>query len=173
MTTVPIQPQLFFLADDGQFPNSRLPVLLYRSITPPHNERLDKWLEAKLTANNWLGVWRNGILSYHHYHSTSHEVLCIYAGWVEVLLGGSSGQSVRLQVGDVVVIPAGVAHNNVRASADVAVLGAYPEGRTWDLLIGEPDERPAADLRISQLPLPTHDPLYGLAGPLVNVWKED
>ena len=167
----PIQPELFFFTDDGQFPNSQLPVLVYRRVAPTDEVRLDDWFEAKLMSNNWLGIWRNGILPYNHYHSTSHEVLCVYKGWADVLLGGPNGKQVRLEVGDMVVIPAGVAHNNKQASADFAVMGAYPEGREWDLLTGKSGERPMADERISQLPLPGQDPVYGMDGPLIKQWK--
>ena len=169
--TRPIQPQSYCFADDGQFPNSYLPVLLYRAQTPTGESRLDDWFEERLVANNWLGIWRNGILPYPHYHSTSHEVLCIYAGWVAVLLGGPGGSVLTLQAGDVVVLPAGVAHQNQRASADLAVLGGYPEGRSWDLLTGKVGERPAADHRINELPLPANDPLFGPDGPLVTLWR--
>lgn len=166
----PIQPQSYYFADDGQFPNSHLPVLLYRGQTPTVNRPLDEWFEERLVTNNWLGIWRNGILPYQHYHSTSHEVLCIYVGWVAVLLGGPDGTVVTLQAGDVVVLPAGLAHQNQRASADLAVLGGYPEGRSWDLLTGQVGERPAADHRIRQLPLPANDPLFGPGGPLMTLW---
>lgn len=169
-TSLPISPQLFRFADDGRFPNSRLPVLLYRGVAAPAGQRLDDWLEGRFVHNNWRGIWRNGILTYHHYHSTSHEVLGIYDGSAEVLLGGPAGQRLTVQSGDVLVIPAGVAHQNVRCSPDFAVIGGYPDGRSWDLLRGDPGERPAADERIGQLPLPTHDPLYGSAGPLMGLW---
>jgi len=47
--------------------------------------------------------------------------------------------------GGVIVIPAGVAHQNVGSSGDFGVVGAYPDGRDWDLLRGQPGERPQAD----------------------------
>lgn len=166
------QPQLFFFADDGQFPNSPLPVLLYRGFTAAVEGPLDDWFEERLVANNWRGVWRDGILPYDHYHSTTHEVLCVYRGWVTVLLGGPQGEKFTLQPGDVAVLPAGVSHRALESSADYGVLGAYPEGRSWDLLTGAPGERPAADQRIQQLPIPAQDPLYGTAGPLVSLWTQ-
>ena len=166
-----IQPEQYVFADDGQFPNSYLPVLVYRKVIPAHEVHIDNWFEVQLRSNNWLGIWRNGILSYNHYHSSSHEVLCVYKGWADVLLGGPKGEQVRLEVGDVVIIPAGVAHNNRWASADFAVMGAYPDGRTWDLLTGEAGERPVADETISQLPLPDKDPFYDSDGPLTTLWK--
>jgi len=32
-------------------------------------------IETTLRANGWGNGWRNGVYSYHHYHSTAHEVL--------------------------------------------------------------------------------------------------
>ena len=77
----------------------------------------------------------------------------------------------RVHAGDVIVIPAGVAHQKVDASADFAVVGAYPDGREWDLLRGRPGERPKADRTIATLPIPDYDPIYGAEGPLRQIWK--
>ena len=43
-------------------------------------------------ANGWLNPWRDGIFTYHHFHSTSHEVLGIAAGEVRVAFGGPGGR---------------------------------------------------------------------------------
>jgi uncharacterized protein YjlB len=71
----------------------------------------------------------------------------------------------------VIVIPAGVAHQNIGASADFAVVGAYPDGREWDLLRGRAGERPKADRTIAALPIPDYDPIYGPEGPLPQIWR--
>jgi len=42
----------------------------------------------------------------------------------------------------VIVIPAGVPHQNVGSSPDFGVVGAYSEGRSWDVLRGLKGERP-------------------------------
>jgi len=76
-----------------------------------------------------------------------------------------------VQSGDVIVIPAGVAHQKLDASSDFAVVGAYPDGRDWDLLRGRPGERPEADRKIAALPIPDNDPIYGAEGPLRQVWE--
>ena len=52
-----------------------------------------------------------------------------------------------------------------------AVVGAYPEGREWDLLRGRPGERPKADRNIAALSIPDNDPIYGAEGPLRQIWK--
>ena len=68
------------------------------------------------------------------------------------------------------MIPAGVPHQNTRASTDFAVVGAYPGGRDWDMLRGRPGERPKADRAIAALPIPDNDPIYGAEGPLRQIW---
>jgi uncharacterized protein YjlB len=70
----------------------------------------------------------------------------------------------------VIVIPAGVGHKNLGASADFGVVGAYPDGRDWDLLTGQPGERPKADQNIAALPIPGNDPVFGLDGPIREIW---
>jgi len=103
-------------ADDGRVPNNpSLPLVVYRAAlaTGPHSAAA---CEALFAENGWSGSWRNGIYAHHHYHSTAHEVLGITAGSVRVRLGGEGGKTLQLLAGDVVVIPAGVAHKNEGAS---------------------------------------------------------
>jgi uncharacterized protein YjlB len=50
-------------------------------------------------------------------------------------------------------------------------VGAYPDGRQWDLLHGLPGERPKSDRTIAGLPIPDYDPIYGADGPLRQIWK--
>lgn len=154
-------------ADDGTFPNNpSLPVLVYRQAVDGEVGTLERVFRA----HNWRGQWRNGIFSYHHYHSTAHEVLGVARGSARVQLGGPEGATFDVEAGDVLVLPAGVAHKNLGADPDFLVVGAYPEGQDWDLLRGRPGERPEADRNIERVPLPSQDPVYGLEGPLVNHW---
>lgn len=163
----------FVFNDDGTFPNSELPVLIYRQPLEKPEANLAALLESRLAANGWTNSWRNGVFDYAHYHSTSHEILAVYGGTAELQFGGSKvGRVVTVRSGDVIVIPAGVAHEQISGSDDFAVVGAYPDGRDWDILRGEPGERPAADERIAQLPIPDRDPLYGKNGPLPNLWQK-
>jgi uncharacterized protein YjlB len=98
-------------------------------------------------------------------------VLGVYDGTATLQLGGEHGRNVEVHAGDVIVIPAGVAHQNIRTSNDFAVVGAYPDGREWDLLRGKPGERPKADQNIAALPIPDNDPIYGAEGPLRQIWQ--
>lgn len=162
--------QHYYLKDNGIFPNSVLPALHYAGVLtlPPHSPRIP---EAIFRRWHWTNSWRNGIYDYHHYHSTTHEVLAIYAGSCIVLLGGDGSVKLQLVSGDVVIIPAGVSHKCLSASKDFRCVGAYPNGRDFDINTGKPGERPAVDVRIAKLPIPQYDPVYGKDGPLLEWWK--
>jgi uncharacterized protein YjlB len=166
-----IEPQTFVFADDGVIPNSRHPLLLYQCVLEVKDEDPASRAEEIFAANRWSNSWVNGIYPFHHYHSTSHEVLGIFCGSATVRVGGEQGENVNVEAGDVIVIPAGVGHKNLGSSADFGVVGAYPEGRQWDLLRGRPGERPKADQNIAVLPVPDTDPVYGSKGPLLKLWR--
>jgi uncharacterized protein YjlB len=169
--TASVEPEQASFEDDGAIPNSRLPLLLYRRVLTPDTEDLAAVFEARLASNDWTRSWRNGVYSFHHYHSTSHEVLAVHRGAATLQLGGAQhGGRFAVKAGDVLVIPAGVGHKNLSSSADFRVVGAYPGGRQWDLLRGLPGERPSADRNIAGVPLPERDPLYGAEGPLLRLW---
>jgi len=159
------------LKDDGTFPNNdRLPVIIYKSAIDLPDEDAATTLEEIFKVNHWENSWRNGIYDYHHYHSTAHEVLGVYQGQVKVQLGGPSGIVAQLKKGDVVVIPAGVAHKNVGSSEDFKCVGAYPSGQDYDMNYGKSGERPKTDKNIKKVPLPSMDPIFGFDGPLIKSW---
>lgn len=161
--------QLHF-KDDGLIPNSQYPLILYKNVFTARGNKGAEWLEDTFRRNDWTNSWRNGIYSFHHYHSTSHEVLGIYSGNALVHLGGEAGEKVKVEAGDVIIIPAGVGHKNL-GSEGLGVVGAYPEGRSWDLMKGKPGERPQADKNIAALPIPESDPLLGKDKGIVEVWR--
>lgn len=165
-----VEPEQFSFRDDGVFPNSVLPVLLYRQAFTEAEDRASV-VEQRFAENDWTNSWRNGVYSFAHYHSTTHEVLGVYGGTATLRLGGQHGKNVEVHGGDVIVIPAGVAHQNIGASDDFAVVGAYPDGREWDLLRGLPGERPKVNRNIAALPIPDNDPIYGAEGPLPQIWN--
>jgi uncharacterized protein YjlB len=166
-----VQPEQLNFKDDGIFPNSSLPLLFYRHAITIDGKDPASLFGERFAENDWTNCWRNGVYSFPHYHSTSHEVLGVYSGGATLRLGGEHGKSVEVHSGDVIVIPAGVAHQNIDASDDFGVVGAYPGGCEWDLLRGLPSERPNADRNIAALPMPDNDPIYGAKGPLRRIWK--
>lgn len=160
------------LADDGRIPNSRLPLLVYRRAFELSGSDPVAVIERTFAEQGWGGLWRNGIYSYPHYHSTAHEVLGCYRGSASVQFGGENGMVEELDAGDVVVIPAGVGHKNLGASADFAVVGAYPRGQEPDMNYGKPGERPRTDENIARVPRPETDPVFGKDGPLFRHWPQ-
>jgi uncharacterized protein YjlB len=164
-------PEQYFLKDDGVFPNSDLPVLFYTDVLkipvlfPAHA------IKKLFQENNWGNNWKQGIYTYHHYHSTTHEVLGICKGETLLQLGGEQGITLFVHEGDVLIIPAGVAHMNLGRENDVVCIGGYPDGRDYDINYGNEGERPRTDHNISVLPLPQSDPVFGTDGGLLQVWK--
>lgn len=161
--------EALWFATDGWVPNNaRLPVLLYRgAIAAAAGDRAEA-CEALFTRNGWPPQWRNGIYSFHHYHSTAHEVLGVAAGRARVLLGGPHGADIAVTAGDCVLLPAGTGHCLLEAGPDLLVVGAYPPGQDWDL---RRDALSNAELaRMAALPVPSCDPVAGPAGPLSTLW---
>lgn len=146
----------------GMLPNSRFPLLVHRNGVAGGGEAA---VLARFRANGWLNNWRYpGIYDYPHFHSTTHECLGVATGWMEVDMFGQDGLRLRVEAGDVIVLPAGVSHAMVGHSDDVLMVGGYPEGRDWDnvqeSLLTEALHREAAK-RIMMLPIPARDPVTG------------
>jgi uncharacterized protein YjlB len=162
-------PEEAVLAPAGGFPNSDLPALIYRGL--PLEDDPAQGFEELFFRNGWTNSWRAGIYDYHHFHSTAHEVLGIATGEVRLRLGGDEGRTFHLRAGDVIVIPAGLAHR-CEGATDLLVVGAYAEGRDWDTRKGDPAELVAARANLAMLPLPQTDPVAGAGGPLTRIWPE-
>lgn len=165
-----LTPETIFFKDDGVIPNSKYPLLLYRDVFKERGEKGAEWLEQKFLFNNWSNSWRNGIFTFQHYHSITHEALGIYSGECLVLLGGDKGEKVRVKAGDIIVIPAGVGHKNL-GDKDLGVVGAYPNGMPVDIMRGEAGERPRTDQNIAAVPFPDTDPFMGKTEGLKEIWK--
>jgi uncharacterized protein YjlB len=161
------------IEDDGTFPNNGyLPLLVYQGVLKLTAGDPARGVEELFAVHSWGGSWRNGIFSYHHYHSTAHEVLGVYGGNARVQLGGPEGPEFEVCRGDVIVIPAGVAHKNLGSSLDFRLVGAYPAGQRPDMNTGNAGERPKADRNITEVSLPKLDPVSGDTGPLMRLWHK-
>jgi len=161
-----------FFADDGTVPNNpALPLVLYRGALGEVGDLASR-CEAMFEANGWPGAWRNGIYGHHHYHSTAHEVLGIARGSARVRLGGEHGASVELRAGDVVVIPAGVAHKREAASSDLLVIGSYPKGQRPDICRADTGSHDKSAANVARVALPGGDPVTGRADPLIDCWRK-
>jgi uncharacterized protein YjlB len=160
---------LWFAADDWVPNNQRLPALLYRQAIPADSDRAAA-CEELFDRNDWPPQWRDGIYPFHHYHSTTHEILGIARGNGRVLLGGANGLPLEIGAGDCMLLPAGTGHCRLAASADFLVVGAYPPGQAWDL---RRDALSAAELSAMALvPFPSTDPVTGHTGGLLNFWSQ-
>ncbi|SJZ45281.1 Uncharacterized protein YjlB [Sediminibacterium ginsengisoli] len=159
------------LQDNGIFPNSTLPVVHYRNAIELSFFRPAHQLGKLFNMNGWSNQQDGGIFTYHHYHSNTHEVIGVYKGKTFVLLGGENGKQIVVHKGDILVIPAGVAHRNMGREKDACCITAYPDGKDYDIHTGEAGERPAADQRIAAVDLPAADPLLGEDQGICAIWR--
>ena len=162
-----------------RFPNCaplKLPLLILKRSFPAKTSATE--IEQKFSSNGWDPAWRYSMFPFSHYHSNTHEALAIFAGQALLQFGGDDEVFVQEQVeaGDVILVPAGVAHKQVKASGGFTMVGAYPKGAPqWDCLEGKGghSEKTAAEDIISKVSLPPADPVYGNApsAPLCQFWQ--
>jgi uncharacterized protein YjlB len=162
--------ETYLIEPNGNFPNNEaLPLVIYKLALK--NKSADEMIEL-FKRNNWSNSWKNSIYDYHHYHSKTHEVLGVYEGKAIVQFGGPNGVVANVKSGDVIIIPAGVAHKNVSSDEYFACVGAYPDGKEYDMDYGKEEELEKAIKNIQTLPLPSADPVYGKGGVLFQYWRE-
>ena len=109
-----------------------------------------------------------------HYHSTTHEILCIVKGRARLLFGGESNPGkveTEVAVGDVVVVPAGVAHRLMEdVEGGFEMVGSYPSGCSWDMCYGNAGEEGKA-AAVKDVKWLEKDPMYGNDGPVL--WSRE
>jgi len=151
------------------------PLLIYHSAFQPSSSAATNAsaIEAHL---NTVGVvtphWRYTMYSMTHFHSTSHEVLCVAAGKARLCFGAEDNPK-RLEpvveTGDVIVVPAGVGHRLLEdLEGGFTMVGSYPKGKSWDMCYGKEGEEEKVK-RIGDLGWFERDPIYGDKGPVLNV----
>jgi uncharacterized protein YjlB len=157
-----VRPQTWFAPPGERIPNHpSFAVLVYRDV-PGVSEGAESCRDL-FARNGWGGSWVDGVFDFHHFHSTSHEVLGVVSGEATLELGGPQGSAFDVTAGDVLVLPAGSGHRRASSRAGFTVVGAYPEGQEdYDLLRGEdPAEVAVARERIAALGAPPTDPVGG------------
>ena len=159
-------------SDGGEIPNNpTLPLLIYKGVVAAREEVAAELIEALYAKNEWRAAWRYGMYSFPHYHSTAHEVLGVYRGHALIRLGHTVGISAHVEAGDVIVIPAGVGHQNLGSSPDFHVVGGYPIGQSADLLRGIPARGRPPTIEFSLFPCQRLIRWRGVSGPLVKLWS--
>lgn len=158
--------RIIFEKSDWVPNNPTLPVIFYRGIFTC-TDGCEEFARL-FSSHGWEGLWRDGVFDYQHYHAGAHEVLGVGKGTAKLLIGGPTGEVVALHPGDCIVLPAGTGHQNLEASSDFEVVGAYPPGQRADIQTGEA----TADLleTIAHVPLPETDPVQGASGPVLEAW---
>jgi uncharacterized protein YjlB len=161
----------FYFKDDGVIPNNLLPLILYQKVIDLAD--CSDWLEDRFKENKWSNNWRDIVLPYDHFHSNTHEVLGLGRGCVSLKIGGSQGQIVHLEAGDIVIIPAGVGHYAISEHSDYQFVGGYPNGHAWDLKTGlEAEVRSQVLQAIAGVRMPERDPIFGQEGLMFEKWAQ-
>jgi uncharacterized protein YjlB len=163
--------RLAFPDDSEGIPNNAaLPVIVHHGVEAIVDDPAA--CEELFAGNGWGGSWRDGIFSYHHFHSNAHEALGIVSGRARVTLGGPGGETFDVAAGDVLVLPAGTGHKREDAGGGLLVVGAYPRGQeNYDLRRADPDVLAEVRANIARVKLPDGDPVGGGDGPLVELWQ--
>ncbi|KAH6639299.1 hypothetical protein C7974DRAFT_449379 [Boeremia exigua] len=190
------------------YPALLLPLLKTPSFSPTHIYDL-------FARNGWQTQWiaRYGPTQASHYHSGAHEAMAVISGSGAKIrfgvadsadspdeAGEPGGVLLEARLGDVFIVPAGVAHKTHEPSpptdgmrfleapdrrdevgarsffggvvleGDFMMMGAYPKGDEWDFKVGGEDEGRFGEVWGVQVP--GRDPVLGMSGEgLRGLWK--
>jgi len=107
-----------------------------------------------------------------HFHSSTHEVLCIAQGRAKLCFGGEENPArleTEIKQGDVIIVPAGVGHRLLEdLDGGFEMVGSYPKGKNWDMCYGREGEESKVK-SIENLGWFEKDPLYDGSGPVLDV----
>lgn len=160
----------------GRIPNTSIqnrPLLIYHSAFPPPTCSASSIKEHLASVGAVVPQWRYTMYSTTHFHSTTHEILCISNGKARLCFGGEENDGrvdPVVEKGDVIVVPAGVAHRlleDLSPNGSFEMVGSYPAGKQWDMCYGVPGEQAKIDT-IKELGWLEKDPLYGEEGPVLE-----
>lgn len=174
-----------------RLPNSSIlhkPLLIYHAAFLGAGDDDDEHTHSVSTAAaaveahlRFVGVvvphWRYSMYPTTHFHSTTHEVLCVTSGRARLCFGGEANPArveATVQAGDVMVLPAGVAHRLLedlsggRGRRGFEMVGSYPKGFDWDMCYGKAEEQEKVK-SIGKLEWFQKDPIFGEHGPVLDV----
>ncbi|MCJ1312085.1 hypothetical protein MMC25_005759 [Agyrium rufum] len=131
--------------------------------------------------------WLYTMYSTTHFHSTTHEVLCVSRGSARLCFGGETNPGrieTTVRKGDMMIIPAGVGHRLLEdlggedekgegkgegEGESFEMVGAYPVGREWDMCYGREGGGEEEKVKgIARLGWFEVDPVYGEGGPVTR-----
>lgn len=156
----------------GPFPNCRptnQPLIIYHQVFPPGSVSL---IQRHLCQKRVVEPqWVHSMYREHHFHSTTHEVLVISKGSALLCFGGKENPDrveYEAKQGDVLVVPAGLAHALLEDKGGFEMVGSYPIGADrWDHCTATSgEEMDVVEKRIKGLAWFRMDPVYGNRGPL-------
>ena len=162
-----------FIPAHAGFPNTSLhphrPLMIYHDCLSSFSASN---IESHLTK---VGVvepqWRYPMYRQHHYHSTTNEILAVHRGSATLCFGGGENPEkvvTDVKHGDVMILPAGVAHAMLEDHGGFQMVGGYPVGSNrWDHCVGK--EGQEAEERIRAVGWFDRDPVYGDDGPVLTV----
>lgn len=157
----------------GLIPNTSIqgkPFLIYHSafIPPASPSKIESHLEATGVV---VPQWRYTMYSTSHFHSTSHEVLCVSSGSAKLCIGGEDNPDrvePVVERGDVMIMPAGVSHRLLEDKGGFQMVGSYPRGCNWDMCYGKGGEESKVE-GIKNVEWFRRDPIYGDEGPVLQL----
>ncbi|HLR92148.1 MAG TPA: cupin domain-containing protein [Atopostipes sp.] len=165
-----------YLRENEPYPNNSLPALYYENV-------LDGALGEGYSSNDVLTLfenngytngWKGSVKDRHHFHSNAHEALACTNGQIQIQLGGQNGEMLKLQKGDVLLLPAGTAHKRLNASAEHEIIGAYPLNDTdYDFQYGDASDYEAIKENISNVVIPHTDPVTGSPANIEEYWDTE
>ncbi|KAL3954759.1 hypothetical protein ACCO45_010322 [Purpureocillium lilacinum] len=159
----------------NMIPNTSIqnrPLLIYHSVFPSGTS--PSAIETHLSRVGAVAPqWRFTMYDTTHFHSNTHEVLCVTHGRARLCFGGEDNPG-RLEPvvegGDVVVVPAGVGHRLLEdmGPQGFQMVGSYPVGApAWDMCYGRGGEETRLE-GIRKLGWFDRDPIYGDEGPVLD-----
>jgi len=146
-------------ARDG-IPNSALPLVLVRGGLPG-SARQGEAACALFAKNGWAGNWVYTVYPFWHFHTLGHEVLGCVSGRARLGFGGDGGLETVVEPGDVCIIPAGVGHRRIEASADFLVAEGYPPDQRGNIVRPGEIGQDLVEREIASVALPETDPISG------------
>ncbi len=122
----------YYFKNDGVIPNNTLYLLVYKNVL---KYIASENFELVFKKNEWTNNWKDIILPYDHFHSNTHEALGLAKGNARLRLGGKNGTDLLIEIGDVIIMPAGVGHYSIDNSLDYQFIGGYPNGADCNVKI--------------------------------------